>query len=119
MALRFLRNLLGREPERRPAIKVPVRTRSEHRFQAVSIHPGESSCEAARQMASIRFLCEAAPDLPLQECDVPSCGCRYTRYSDRRSGSDRRAFYDWTREQQLGTVNRRSGRGRRSTDGVT
>jgi hypothetical protein len=119
MALRFLKDLLRREPEERPAITSLVKARSESRFKAVSIHPGETSCEAARQMASIRFLCESAPHLPLPECDVATCSCRYTHYSDRRSGRDRRAFYDWTRERELGTVNRRSGRGRRSTDGVT
>jgi len=120
MALRFLKDLLRREPDDRPAITTLVKARSENRFQAVSIHPGETSCEAARQMASIRFLCAAGPHLPLPECDVATCGCRYTHYSDRRSGQDRRARYDWTRERQLGTFNRRSGRGgRRSTDGVT
>ena len=120
MALRFLKDPLRREPDDRPAITTLVKARSENRFQAVSIHPGETSCEAARQMASIRFLCAAGPHLPLPECDVATCGCRYTHYSDRRSGQDRRALYDWTRERQLGTFNRRSGRGgRRSTDGVT
>jgi hypothetical protein len=119
MALRFLKDLMRREPEERSAISTLVKAQSANRFQAVSIHPGETSCEAARQMSSIRFLCKSAPGLPLPQCDVASCNCRYTHYSDRRSGRDRRAFYDWTRERELGTVNRRSGRGRRSTDGVT
>ena len=119
MALRFLKDLLRREPEDRPAIATLVKARSENRFQAVSIHPGETSCEAARQMSSIRFLCKSAPSLPVPECDVATCNCRYTHFSDRRSGTDRRAVYNWIRERELDAVNRRSGRGRRSTDGVT
>ena len=65
-----------------------------------------------------RWLPYLAPRLPLPECDAAACNCRYVHYSDRRSGLDRRATYDWTRERELGVVNRRSGRGRRSTDAV-
>ena len=50
--------------------------------------------------------------------DVAVCSCRYVHYSDRRSGQDRRRTYDWSRERDLGVVNRRSGGGRRSTDAV-
>jgi hypothetical protein len=88
------------------------------RFRAVSIRPGENSCEAARQFGRMRFLCAKAPRLPVPECTAATCTCRYVHFADRRSGQDRRATYDWTRERELGVVNRRSGRGRRATDAV-
>jgi len=87
------------------------------RFRAVSIRPGEGCCEAARQFGNMRFLCTKAPRLPVPECTA-ACNCRYVHYSDRRRGQDRRQVYDWTRERALDVVNRRSGRGRRSTDAV-
>lgn len=88
------------------------------RFRAVSIRPGDGSCEAARQFGNLRFLSAKAPRLPVPECTAAVCNCRYVHYSDRRSGLDRRRTYDWTRERDLDVVNRRSGRGRRSTDAV-
>lgn len=89
------------------------------RFRAVSIRPGENCCEAARQFGRMRFLCAKAPRLPVPECTAATCSCRYVHFADRRSGQDRRATYDWTRERELGVVNRRSGPGgRRATDAV-
>ena len=84
----------------------------------MSIRPGEESCEAAQQFGQMRFLCAKAPRLPLPGCSVAVCNCRYTHFADRRTGLDRRASYDWTRERELGVVNRRAGHGRRSTDAV-
>ena len=101
-----------------PASPPRPESRADTRFRAVSVRPGDDSCEAARQLGQLRFLCAKAPRLPLPECDAAACNCRYVHYSDRRSGLDRRATYDWTRERELGVVNRRSGRGRRSTDAV-
>lgn len=118
MAFRFLKDLLRRDTEDRAVRIAPLRPRSENPFQAVSIHPGDPCCGAARQMSSIRYLCASAPRIPLPECDVANCTCRYKHFSDRRSGQDRRSVYDWTRQKDLGTGDRRSGRGRRSTDGV-
>ena len=88
------------------------------RFRAVAILPGEPCCEGARQFGGLRLLCQKAPRLPLPECDLSQCNCRYRHYSDRRSGLDRRATYDWARERAFGEVNRRAGFGRRSTDAV-
>jgi len=88
------------------------------RFRAVSIRPGEDCCEAAKQFGRMRFLCAKAPRLPVPECAAATCSCRYVHFADRRSGQDRRATYDWTRERDLDVVNRRSGRGRRTTDAV-
>jgi hypothetical protein len=73
---------------------------------------------AALQFGNMRFLSAKAPKLPLPGCDSPKCECRYAHHSDRRSGVDRRAKFDWNREKEIGSDNRRSSRGRRSTDPV-
>jgi hypothetical protein len=104
--------LLGEEPP--PA---PPRPRAASQpFHAVGIVPGDPSCEAAKQMGRMRFLSAKAPPLPLPDCHAAVCTCRYAHYSDRRSGQDRRASYDWTRERQIDAVNRRQSHGRRRTD---
>ena len=122
MPLRFLADLLRRSPE--PQRATGSRTAAsaaggtDARFRAVSIRPGEDCCEAARQFGKMRFLCAKAPRLPVPECTAATCNCRYVHYADRRSGKDRRSVYDWTRERQLGVVNRRAARGRRATDAI-
>jgi hypothetical protein len=83
-------------------------------FHAVSIKPGLVCCQAAKQFGNMRFLARKAPQLPLPECDSPSCTCLYTHFSDRRSGSERRAVLaDSTSPDSR---NRRMNRGRRATD---
>lgn len=109
----FFRTFTDTKPGTRPGASKP---REEARYRAVSIRPGEGSCEAARQFGKMRFLCAKAPRLPLPECAAAACNCRYLHYADRRTGRDRRRSYDWTRERELGMVNRRAGQGRRATD---
>ncbi len=122
MPLRFLADLLRRSPE--PQRATGSRTasaspgESDSRYRAVSIRAGEDCCEAARQFGKMRFLCARAPRLPVPECTAATCTCRYVHYADRRSGKDRRSVYDWTRERELGVVNRRAARGRRATDAI-
>jgi len=83
-------------------------------FHAVSIKPGLVCCQAAKQFGKMRFLARKAPRLPLPGCDSPSCTCLYTHFSDRRSGSERRAMLaDPTSPDSR---NRRMNRGRRATD---
>lgn len=60
-------------------------------YHAVSIKFAPSACEAAKALKEKRFLSGAAPRLPLPDCDVLECKCRFVHHSDRRSGSDRRA----------------------------
>jgi hypothetical protein len=90
-----------------------------HPFHAVSIGPSPGSCTAAQSVRSLRFLSEEAPSLPLVNCSVIQCQCRYMHHPDRRSG---------TRDRRLGPVeesdesefwslrNRRSFLGRRLAD---
>lgn len=117
--MRFLSDFFRVATDARPGERrEATRPAEDTRFRAVSIRPGEDSCEAARQFGNMRFLCAKAPRLPVPECTAPVCNCRYVHFSDRRSGQDRRRTYDWTRERNLGVVNRRSRGGRRSTDSV-
>lgn len=69
-----------------PAVpKIPKKT-----FHGVSIRPTSGACRAAQLVANKRFLPNEAPALPLRECDVSYCGCRYEHYQDRRAHDDRR-----------------------------
>ena len=61
------------------------------RFHAISIRARPDACDAAREIHGLRFLSAEVPELPLPECDVANCGCRFVRHRDRRSGDDRRS----------------------------
>ena len=65
-------------------------TGSSH-YHAVSIKFDTNACEAAKAMNGRRFLSSAAPRLPLPDCDVLECNCRFTHHKDRRTGKDRRS----------------------------
>ena len=60
-------------------------------FHAVSIKFDNNACEAAQKMSGRRFLSSAAPRLPLPECDVLECNCRFAHHKDRRASKDRRS----------------------------
>ncbi|NIL93414.1 MAG: hypothetical protein GTO71_02985 [Woeseiaceae bacterium] len=60
-------------------------------YHAVSIKFESNACMAAREMEGMRFLSAAAPRLPLPDCNVLECNCRFVHHKDRRSGKDRRS----------------------------
>jgi hypothetical protein len=60
-------------------------------YQAVAIKYSQNACDAAKAMTGRRFLANAAPHLPLPECDFPECRCKFANYDDRRTGRDRRS----------------------------
>lgn len=60
-------------------------------YHAVSIKFDANACEAAKALSGRRFLSSAAPRLPLPECNVLECRCRFAHHKDRRSGKDRRS----------------------------
>lgn len=66
-----------------------------NRFLSVTIHSRANACEAVRALASTRFLAKEAPRLPLEDCTVSNCQCRYEHYDDRRD-EDRREAPDKT-----------------------
>ena len=71
----------------------PTATASEKNtaYHAVSIRFDNNACEAARDLEGRRFLSTAAPRLPLAECNVLECRCRFVHHGDRRTGKDRRS----------------------------
>jgi hypothetical protein len=115
--------LLAREPRPqasppyKPQYKAPAKPAAEP-YHAVAIKPGQQCCEAARQFGQHRFLSSKAPRLPLPGCEAVECTCRYTHFSDRRTGLDRREALDMERQRQLGFPNRRRPGGRRATDSL-
>jgi hypothetical protein len=84
----FVRRQGEVETTRPEPVKRPGRKNSP--FHAVSIAFEQHACNAAKELAGRRFLSSAAPRLPLPECDVLECKCRFKHYDDRRSGKDRR-----------------------------
>jgi hypothetical protein len=60
-------------------------------YHAVSIKFDSNACDAAREMSGRRFLSNAAPRLPLPECNALECRCRFVHHKDRRAGKDRRS----------------------------
>ncbi|MDE2219270.1 MAG: hypothetical protein KGL25_05915 [Gammaproteobacteria bacterium] len=54
-------------------------------WRAVSVVPAGAACEAALQLRGRRFLTNAAPRLPLPECNLQNeCRCKYRHLADRR-----------------------------------
>ena len=90
--LLFLRLTSKKNQERPPTTRLHT-DQPEQTFHAVSIVYAQNSCQAAKDFEGRRFLSSAAPKLPLAECDVMECKCRFAHHQDRRKGSDRRNPY--------------------------
>ncbi len=80
-------------PGKRPAAKRPVKASATGEFHAVSIKFASSACSAAKSLEGKRFLSSASPRIPLPDCDVLHCKCRFVHHEDRRDGEDRRNPY--------------------------
>jgi hypothetical protein len=85
-------------------------------WSAVSIVCTSASCAAAQALKGQRYLSADAPRLPLSDCtSADACPCVYRKHPDRRAGPRREA--DTTGLRRSGpTPERRSSRGRRSSD---
>lgn len=80
-------------PDKRPAAKKPATAGATEAFHAVSIKYASSACSAAKSLEGKRFLSTAAPRIPLPDCDVLECKCRFVHHKDRRQSEDRRNPY--------------------------
>jgi hypothetical protein len=113
-----LSSLFPRSWSRRDSSPPPDRRQERRRhdspYHAVCVTAGHPSCEAAKQLGTLRFLAGQAPSLPLVGCTVRPCECRYSHYADRRSGLDRRVEIGG--KPPNGLEERRSNNGRRATD---
>jgi len=85
LVVRIRQNKAATKAESRPA------TTDRGKYQAVAIKYAENACDAAKAMTGRRFLANAAPRLPLPECNFPECRCQFAHYKDRRAKSDRRS----------------------------
>lgn len=113
----FLRRNAQKSNER-PAPDRPVAAGKTAAFHAVSIKLGLNTCLAAQEMAGKRFLSGAAPKIPLPECDVLECKCRFVHHKDRRDSEDRRSPFGQGLTGITGThpKEQRQHEGRRSDD---
>lgn len=102
--------------DKRPGSAKSANAASTTAFHAVSIRFASSACSAAKSLQGKRFLSNAAPRLPLPDCDVPQCKCRFVHHKDRRAGDDRRDPYgagivggtgSYRQEQRRGTDRRK------------
>jgi hypothetical protein len=84
----FARRPNPEKAKRRRIAKLP-----DKKFHAVSLRFPPSACEAAQALGGRRFLSADAPRIPLDDCTVANCKCRFVHYKDRRSGDDRRDTY--------------------------
>jgi hypothetical protein len=84
-------------------------------FHAVAVQPGLIACRAALKLAGDRFLSAEAPTLPLSDCDIAKCTCRYAHFEDRRH-MQRRSIDHWESGKVWIGQERRGAPGRRSTD---
>lgn len=100
--LRRKKSLSGKRPNEGR----PKSASSDSSFHAVSIVFAQGACKAAYEMEGRRFLSSAAPRLPLPDCNVLECKCRFAHHQDRRKGDDRRNPY----MQAFGGVGSGTGR---------
>lgn len=102
-------------------LKLQISINKTHSFHSVSIVNNGSCCEQIEALSGKRFLSKDAPEIPMEECTMANCQCRYQHHEDRRQlGNDRRVEYGVTRELfgAFGEQNRRDRpKGRRATDG--
>jgi hypothetical protein len=91
-------------------------------WRATSIVHGKHACAAVKAIANKRFLDieKIIPALPLPNCNVPACSCKYVFYEDRRAHPEDRRQPASSQSAQYrktgGTNRRRKPRGRRKGD---
>jgi hypothetical protein len=100
-----------KEPAAKPGKREP-----RNRWHAVAIVPGAGHCKAAEAAKARRFLSSEAPLLPLRDCDVAACRCKYRHHEDRRGPPRRAEEAEAGGLRSRSGVDRRTNRGRRTSD---
>ncbi len=55
-------------------------------WHSVSVVPGTTCCSAVNDLSGRRYLSsETPPALPLKQCQLIACTCRYRHHDDRRA----------------------------------
>jgi len=114
----FIRRQRSGPKEKTVSRSAPRASQKSSAYHAVSIKFSDNACTGAQELDGRRFLSTAAPRLPLPECDVLDCSCRFVHHQDRRTGKDRRSPFGpggiggstgkYAQEQRHGT-DRRGG----------
>ena len=86
---RIIQSVLGGKTEDQSRPVAEKKEKPAKSYHSVVIKSVASSCVTAKALKGIRFLSTEAPSLPLEDCDVDACNCRYEHYTDRRSGPRR------------------------------
>lgn len=87
-----------------------------NKYHAVTVAQGRTACLASLQLNGRRFLSNDAPLLPLPECAMRPCHCRYLHYADRRAEDRRFPFGVRKRAESSVSNERRRGDRRKSSD---
>ena len=90
-------------------------------YRATAILCGENSCDAVKAISGTRFpdAEKRIPQIPLANCDIPKCSCKYEHYVDRRNTDEIRRAPPGLKSQlhpHIENVERRLKRGRRTSD---
>jgi hypothetical protein len=90
-------------------------------YRATAILCGENSCDDVKAISGTRFpdAEKRIPLIPLANCDIPKCSCKYEHYVDRRNTQDIRRAPPGLKSQlhpHIENVERRLKRGRRTSD---
>lgn len=115
----LLAKLLSRKPPNaRPARSaVAEGEQADTRWRAVKVAPGLICCDAVSELSGQVFLSRLSPKLPMDECTVEECRCKYIHLEDRRNGGDRRvALGELDSYLPFNQQERRKSEGRREAD---
>ena len=93
LALLFVMRRNRGTNNRRPEMPKREDDAADSQFHAVSLSYASNACEAAKNMEGRRFLSGTAPRIPLPDCDVLECKCKFVHHKDRRKNDDRRNPY--------------------------
>lgn len=80
-------------------------------YAAVGIRYNLLACKSVQKYYGQRYLAQDAPALPVPNCNVRPCPCRYVHFADRRS-EDRRTEYGVPRNLVASSERRHSDRRR-------
>lgn len=79
-------SMFSRADEDKPVNRSAIRAKPNFEFRGVEVIPDASACcKAVEAIAGRRLLADEAPQLPMSDCDKPTCECRFQQYSDRRT----------------------------------
>jgi hypothetical protein len=79
-------SMFSRADEDKPVNRSAIRAKPNFEFRGVEVIPDANGCcKAVEALAGRRLLADEAPQLPMSDCDKPSCECRFQQYSDRRT----------------------------------